>query len=469
MDTLRRRALWALITGALYLIWLATIATGTIGWLFFALEVAMFALVVLFSFNHWNRKYQLHGGTYSLRARVDIFIPTKNEAPEILEETIRAAQNIDYASKTVYVIDDGGRPAVAQLAQKYGCVYLARHDWQIRRFKAATLNYGLQHSFGSYILILDADQVASPRIIDDLLGHFGDPTVALVATRQRFHITEDDFNHDHLFYEYMQTGKNADGAGMSCGSGVIYRRNALQAIGGFQEWNLIEDVTTSYMLNKHGYRTVYVNQSYTKGDAPHDLQVIYKQRGTWALDTLRLFFWKLPNLRKPRLTLRAWLHYFEMGYIYLVSGLFIPLVYYLNFYSLFTNTPVIKASLWYLAIKGPAFYFALKLYNQLGQGQSSSRMWAALFPVYLKAIGQALLFRKTRYVVTRKQFQPRRHLKLIIPQASTAALGLFAVAYHAAAYGSTPLFTINLFWLAIMLYWLYPVFPLALMPKSTHA
>ncbi len=394
MDKFKKLAIYSLISNIAYLIWLAFFIDNGISCLYLFLELAIFLLVLLFIFNHGQRRYQLNGGAYSFRDAVDIFITTKNESEAMLKKTIEAATKIIHPNKHVYILDDGDRKNIRVLAENYGCSYLSRPDRGDRPFKAANLNHGLKNSKGVFILTIDADQVIQPRILDDLLGYFKDEKIAFVSTRQRFAVSKSDFNNDNLFYEYMQAGKNSNFVGISCGSGVIYRRRSLEEIGGFQEWNIVEDLYTSYVLHSNGYKSIYVNQSYSVGDAPKDLTVIYKQRGTWALDTLRMFFWKSPLLNFG-LSFRQRLHYFEIGYIYIVSAIVIPSVYILNFYSIYFNEPIVKVGPYYLLFKAPALYFTLRLYNQLGQGASSSRMWTALFPAYLKAMILALLYKKT--------------------------------------------------------------------------
>ena len=101
-----------------------------------------------------------------------------------------------------------GKSSLAiNLAKKYQGEYLVRPDRESKAYKAASLNYGLNHSYGNYVLVLDADQKVRASIFDDLLGHFKDEKLAYIATRQWFDVPEKDFNHDHLFYEYMQPGK----------------------------------------------------------------------------------------------------------------------------------------------------------------------------------------------------------------------------------------------------------------------
>ncbi len=462
IDRFHWSAVSALVSSSIFIIWLATGVRQPMGILYFLLELHLYVLLLLFVINHWKRRYVLSGGPYSLRAIVDVFIPSKTEPADMLERTLYSASLIDYPNLRLYLLDDGAREWVKELAKKYGYTYLVRPNHLTKPYKAATLNYGLAHSWGNYILVLDADHTVKPTMLDDLLGHFKDPKVALVATRQGFAIDKNDFNHDHLFYEYMQPGKNADGAAMSCGSGVIYRRSALTKIGGFSEWNVVEDLHTSYLLNSHGFQAVYVNQPYTQGVAPQDLKVIYKQRGTWALDSLRLLFWNMPLLNR-KLSFLQRLHYLEMGYIYLVGGFVLPLLFFLNFYSLFSNTPLVQAGFWYVLLKIPSHYLTVRLYSELGRGSAESRMWAGLYPVYFLAIFRALIHVKPRYQVTEKGVEAQvRRITLVIPQAFTVALGILAILYHLSRYSFSSLFTVNVFWFSVMVYWLWPVLGKAL-------
>ena len=462
-NRLHHIAVSALVSGSIFLIWLATTIHNPLGIVYFFLEFGLFMLLVLFVVNHWSRRYLLSGGSYSLRAIVDIIIPTKGEPAEMVEKTVAATKEISYPNIRLYIVDDADNKAIQKVAEKYGCTYLVRPDRNIKAFKAAALNYGLKYSYGNFILTLDADHRVKASILDDLLGHFKDKKIAFVATRQGFDVPEKDFNHDHLFYEYMQPGKNTEGSAISCGSGVIYRRSAITLIGGFSEWNIVEDLHTSYLLNCHGLKGLYINQPYTIGVAPTDLKTIYKQRGTWALDSLRLILWQRPLFNRS-LTVAQRLHYMEMGYIYLVGGILLPGVFFINYYALIFNVTFVNAGIWYLVFKLPSFYFTLKLYDVLGQGSHSSRMWAALFPVYLRSFFLAVLYRKPAYTVTdkAKTVSAKMRLKLILPQAMTIGFGVIALIYHLTHFQVTMLLMVNFFWFAVMIYWLWPVFPKAI-------
>jgi len=466
-DSFARLGIGALATNSLYLVWLSFHIVGVLGIVFISIEVLIYLVLIVFTFNHWTRKYQLLGGSYSMRASVDVFIPTVNEPIAMLTATIAAAVDINYARKTVYILDDGDREAVKKLAAQYGCTYLTREKTPTSKYKSANLNNGMRHSNGDFILALDADNVVSPTILDDLLGHFKEDKIAIVASRQVFTVEKRDFNHDHLFYNYMQSGKNKDGAAISCGSGVIYRRAMLDDIGGFSEWNIVEDLHTTYIANGRGYHSIYVTQPYVRGHAPRDVRMIYKQRGTWAVDTLRLFFWQQP-LVNFKLTFRQRLHYFEMGYCYLVSGILLPAVYIINFYTLFSGNAIQSGGWWYLVARVPALICTLAFFGRFSQGQLTNQVWFGLFPVYAKAALLALVYRRKKpvYRVTSKIDTGKREISLVAPQLVFIITGYVGVIYHLEHFGLNQMFWLSSFWTIIMTFWLYPIIKMGFSAKG---
>lgn len=100
----------------------------------------MHALILIFAINNWTQRHQILGGRYSMRNYVDVFISTKNEPIDMLTKTIRAANNIIYPNKRVYLIDDGDRAEVQQLAKALHVAYLVRPDRETKPFKYGTLN-----------------------------------------------------------------------------------------------------------------------------------------------------------------------------------------------------------------------------------------------------------------------------------------------------------------------------------------
>ena len=103
-----------------------------------------------------------------------------------------------------------------------------------RHAKAGNLNNALMQTEGEYLLILDADQIPEPDILDKTLGYFHDREVALVQTPQYFsNVPADDplGSQAPLFYGPIQQGKDGWNAAFFCGSNAILRREALMQLG----------------------------------------------------------------------------------------------------------------------------------------------------------------------------------------------------------------------------------------------
>ncbi|MEK7180067.1 MAG: glycosyltransferase [Patescibacteria group bacterium] len=454
----RLLAFLVLILNTVYLIWLSFHVTGLMGVIFLFAELLIGSLALLFIFNHSEQDHVVLTQTPA-RGSLDIFIPIVDEPLSLFKGTLEAALEIDYQNKRVYILDDGAREEISKLAKGVGAVYLSRGHRL--HSKAGNLNFALSQSQGEYVLVLDADQVPDSRIASHLLGHFSeDPRLAVIVTRQSFNVPEGDFNHDPLFYEHMQTGKNDNNAAVSCGSGVFYRRTALNEVGGFQTWNVVEDVYTTYVLHSKGFRSLYVNQPYSRGTAPQDLPTIFKQRGTWALDTLRLFFHRL-LIFGNKLTFRQWIHYFEFGWCYITSAIAIPILSIFPGLALITGDYFITEPESYVVLRLISLLPTLYFYYLLGgRNSSSSQFWAALFPVYLKALILSLFTGKPTYKVTKKFNDPKRSdIIFIFPHLSLIVFNVGAIIFRITVsdFVFTPFILINLIWVATLFFWFAPI------------
>lgn len=433
--------LLTLITGIYYLIWHAyriNWETWFISLPFFLAECIGLFLFLSFSFTSWYPRFHDPAGIPTDQVfSVDVFITTCGEPLEMVKKTMQAAAAIHYEPKTLYLLDDKGNPQLAALAAQLGFRYLARETHEDA--KAGNLNYGLQHSNGDLILTLDADQVPSPQILRRLVGYFRLPKIAFVQSKQNFLVPRGDpfGNTDKVFYNVMQSGKDSDNAAFSCGSGVIYRRAALDEIGGFSTWNLVEDVHTSMLLHQRGWKSVYYNYSLTIGTAPADIWGAYRQRGQWATDSLRLIFWDNPFWRQG-LSFKQKMQYFNLGFVYLVSAFVMPIFFLVPIWTIFSNTFVLDSPVRdYIWHRLPAFLCTSIAYGILNYPTpylQAYQMWTGLFPVFIRSTFQALRYRRHKppYRVTVKenhQKLTRPALMAIIPQLIIIIANIAAIIY----------------------------------------
>ncbi|MCI0811913.1 MAG: glycosyltransferase, partial [Chloroflexi bacterium] len=142
-----------------------------------AAETYSFTSVWLFGFMLWRLKVRRSPPPSMPGAAVDVFITRYNEPVELVRETIRAAVAIRYPHNT-YVLDDGNSRELEEAALAEGARYIVRSaDWagHERHAKAGNVNSALFQTQGEFILILDADQLPAPEILDETLGYFADP------------------------------------------------------------------------------------------------------------------------------------------------------------------------------------------------------------------------------------------------------------------------------------------------------
>ncbi len=191
---------------------------------------------LLFGLTVWRLKERGAAPPPPEMATVDIFITTYNEEIDLVMTTALAAKAIRYPHQT-WVLDDGNRPEMRAAAEEAGIGYITRtEDWKDRprHAKAGNLNNALFLTTGEFMLILDADQIPAPDILDKTLGWFEDEKVALVQTPQWFtNVTDSDplGSQAPLFYGPIQQGKDGWNSAFFCGSNAVLRREALMQIG----------------------------------------------------------------------------------------------------------------------------------------------------------------------------------------------------------------------------------------------
>jgi cellulose synthase (UDP-forming) len=234
--------------------------------------------------------------------RLAVLIPTYDEPLEVLLPTVAAAVAVRLPHQT-WVLDDGARPEVAELATRLGARYLAREEHA--HAKAGNVNHALGVIEADVMAVLDADHVALPDLFRNTLGHFDDPAVAFVQTPQDFY-NVDSFEHtgtswtdraaayryseQALFYRGLQPGRNRWGAAFCCGTGALFRTDALRAVGGLAVETVTEDIHTSIRLHRRGWRSIYHNEVLARGLAAADARQYLEQRlrwGTGAMQVLR--------------------------------------------------------------------------------------------------------------------------------------------------------------------------------------
>jgi len=253
----------------------------------------------------------------------------------------------------------------------------------------------------------------------------------------------------------MMPGKNDANAAISCGSGVVYRRQALEDVGGFPTWSMVEDLYVSMLLEKRGWRGVYYDYALTEGTAPTDVFAQQQQRWQWAVDGLRIMFWRAP-LFAAGLDLRQRLNYFHFGWHYIMYGIAYPIFFLTPIWSLFTGRFVITAPIWLFLCYRIPYLVCMRLMTWFMTDRSHDmkafQMQVGLWPVYLSAIFTALTHPFTRpgYRVTPKVVRSTTFIRRAVaiwPHLAIIAASVAAVAYGIHYQVASPTY------LAVLTFW----------------
>ncbi len=335
------------------------------GWAWTFLVVESFAtvsgaMVLVFMGRTLDRSPEVDAFSHLalVEAPTDVFICTYNEGPEILERTIIGATRIAHADLRVWVLDDGARPWVEDLANELGALYVCRVKG--KHAKAGNVNNGLAHALKigrrpEFMLLIDADFVPGRNILKRTLPLFHSADVGIVQTPQHF------FNPDpvqanllasrtwpdeqRFFFNVLLPCKDAWGAAFCCGTSAVFRVAALEQAGGMAVETVTEDMLTSFKLGEFGWRTIFLNERLSLGLAPEGLSEYISQRARWCLGTIQQIYtrWGFAGRGKVSLINRisCWdaVMYWSVSFLFRWFALAAPVIYWWFGISTFAATP----------------------------------------------------------------------------------------------------------------------------------
>lgn len=278
---------------------------------------------------------------------VDVFIPTYNEPPEIIQITATACAQLVYPKEklNIFILDDGGtdqklndpdpKKAAAALqrarslqaiATQLGVYYVTRA--KNIHAKAGNINSALGNgeldknqsnpmirkngaplSTGELILVLDCDHVPTKDFLQNTVGFFiKDEKLAFVQTPHFFiNPTPVEKNlgthkqsptENEMFYGGVHLGLDFWNSSFFCGSAAILRRKSLLEVGGLSRNTITEDAATALKLHSRGLKSIYLNKPMTVGLSPESFEGFIIQRRRWAKGMTQILLLKNPLFQK---------------------------------------------------------------------------------------------------------------------------------------------------------------------------
>ena len=337
---------------------------------------------------------------------VDVFITVYGEELSKIATTVKAALALRGAHRT-WVLDDGRSDEVRDLAAALGARYIRRLS--SNGAKAGNVNHALAIAKGDYFAIFDADFVPKPMFLHETVPFFIDEKVAFVQTPQSYGnlvsiVSRGAGYMQAVFYRYIQPGRNRFNAAFCVGTNVIFRRAAIDEVGGIDTDSKSEDVWTSLFLHEAGWRSIYIPMTLAIGDAPETIEAYSKQQLRWATGGFEILFRHNPLSPRRTLTMDQRFQYTLTATHYLtgIAPLLLIMVPPMEiFFDLRPMNLHISVLQWLLFYSG--FYLlqiALAFFT-LGSFRWEVLMLASVsFPIYVKALWNVLSGKDTAWHVT---------------------------------------------------------------------
>ncbi len=328
-----------------------------------------------------------------------ILVPAFGE-PQVIGHLIEAIEAIDYPHERLDVKllleeDDFETIEAAQRARPGPHIEIVRVPYSEPRTKPKACNVGLRLARGKYVTIYDAEDRPEPLQLRRAVAAFRslDDTYACLQAKLAYHnpgqnsITRWFTTEYAMWFNQLLPGLIQDSAPLPLGgTSNHFRRDVLDAIGGWDPYNVTEDADLGIRLHRRGFRTGVLDST-TMEEANSDFVNWVKQRSRWYKGYMQTW---LVHMRNPRQLIR------ELG----IGG-------FIGFNLFVGGTPL-------LALLNPIFWaFSVAWFvGQLGLIQD-------LFPWWLYYIGLVCMVGGNLLFIYSNMIAARRHGK---PELVAAAI-----------------------------------------------
>ncbi|QWQ43438.1 glycosyltransferase [Streptomyces sp. YPW6] len=364
------------------------------------------------------------------------FVPGK-EPLEMVTKTLEAAVKIRHRGVMhVWLLDEGDDPAVKEVCARLGVHHFSRkgvaHWNQAKgphraKTKHGNYNAWLDAHGGDYDFFasVDTDHIPLPNYLERMLGYFRDPDVGFVIGPQVYgnydtFVTKAAESQQFLFHALIQRAGNRYGAPMFVGTSNAVRISALKQIGGLYD-SITEDMATGFEIHRHRnpstgrkWRSVYTPDVLAVGEGPTAWTDFFTQQLRWSRGTYETIigqFWKGFGTMPPG----KLFNYTMMIIFYPMSALnwILAALSCALFLGMGASGVQIDPTIWMMLYgNASALQIGLYIWNRRhnvsphepeGSGGLAGMVMSALSaPIYARSLMDAVLRRKSSFVVTPK-------------------------------------------------------------------
>lgn len=229
---------------------------------------------------------------------VDVFLPICGEPLDVLSNTWQGVAELRARYPGIvrpYVLDDGDSDDAARMAQSFGFGYIRRPIHEHK--KAGNLNYALPRTRGTHVVIFDADFRPRSDFLAETLPYMDDPSIGIVQSPQFFRVHKNQTWVERgagatleVFYRSVQQSRDRFGSALCVGSNAVYRREGLEAAGGFTLIPYAEDSHTGLDMRYRGYQLHYLPVPLAAGICPSTIDLYMRQQYRWCCGATSLIW-----------------------------------------------------------------------------------------------------------------------------------------------------------------------------------
>ncbi|MBV5316069.1 MAG: glycosyltransferase [Prolixibacteraceae bacterium] len=372
---------------------------------------------------------------------VDVFTTYfPGEPYEMIKETLLAIQKIKYPH-TTYLCDEANDQYLKAFCEENNILHVTRNN-RINA-KAGNINNALLQAKGDICLILDPDHLPLDNFLEEVIPYFEDEAIGFVQTVQAYYNIKESYvakgaaEQTFHFYGPVMMSMNSYGTVNAIGANCVFRRTALDSIGGHAA-GLSEDMHTAMQLHAKGWKSVYVPEVFTKGLVPASLTAYYKQQLKWSRGTIELLVAVFPKLFR-KFTWRQKIHYGILPFHYL-SGISYLISFLIPIISLFTATTpwkgnVVNFGLIFtpilVSILGIRFYAQrwVMYKSERGIHLTGGLLQTCTWWIFIIGFVYTIIRKKVPYLPTPKEDKESTSWKILIPNLFVGVISIIAVIY----------------------------------------
>jgi len=257
--------------------------------------------VIVYLFFKNRHRAPKPAGAFAQLPRVTVQLPVFNEL-YVVERLLKSVAALDYPRELLQIqlLDDSTDETTALAAKNVAELKAAGLDIELIHradrtgFKAGALENGMRTCTGEFILILDADFVPKPDMLQRTVPYFTDPKIGMIQTRWG-HLNrtyslltrvQAMFLDGHLLLE--QTARSRSGRFFNFnGTAGLWRRSCIADSGGWQHDTLTEDLDLSYRAQLKGWRFVFLADLVTPAELPVDMNGFKSQQHRWTKGSIQ--------------------------------------------------------------------------------------------------------------------------------------------------------------------------------------